>query len=102
MKSKLIFAVVFVPGHSLLTVLCVSRWLNYNSVVDPGLGPRLVNLCAQVLSLPLLLPLMWLNPDGDRFPEWFRMASVPANSLLWVVILLFLVGVAKRSRGEES
>ena len=60
MMKKAIFTILFVPAHSALTVVCVVHWLNFNSVVDTGLWPRFVNLCAIVLSLPALLPSMML------------------------------------------
>lgn len=102
MIKRALFAVVFVPVHAVLTVLCVVHWLNWNYVVDMGLWPRFVNLCARVLSLPLLLPLMMLDPDGERFPMWFRHGSVLVNSLLWAILILFVIAGIKRLRSENN
>ena len=103
MIKKAILAIVFVPVHGALTAFCVLRWLNYNAVADTGLWPQVVNLCAKILSLPVLLPLKALDPDGGRFPGWFRAASVPANSLVWALLILAAcAGIKANWRDSQS
>jgi hypothetical protein len=56
----------------------------------------IVNLCAVLLSLPALLPMMMLDPDGERFPMWFRHGSVLVNSVVWAVVILLATAGMKR------
>lgn len=98
MRKKIIFTFVFVLVHSSLTIGCVVDWLNFNSVVQKGLWPQFVNLCAKILSSPLLLPMVIADPDGGRFPKWLAMASLYANSLIWAALVLLVFTVISRSR----
>ena len=102
MIKKIVFMAVFAPVHSALTALCVVHWLNWNYVVDTGLWPRFINLCAKILSLPLLLPLMMADAEGERFPIWFRQGSLLVNSLVWAVLILLLVAAVSRFRLKKQ
>jgi hypothetical protein len=102
MIKRIIFVLVFVPVHWMLTTVSLQRFLNYNSVVDVGPWPKLVNACAVVLSLPVLLPLILLNPDGGRFPKWFEVLSVPLNSAAWAALILLLAVGIKRFRDRRQ
>ena len=83
---NVIFTVVFVPAHSKLTILCWAEWRH--NVVGA--------FCAKVLSLPLFLPMIMLDPDAARFPKWHPVASVLANSLIWAILILLLIACVRR------
>jgi hypothetical protein len=96
MKAKVLFLILFVPLHALLTLLVLQR--SYNP--PPGGSSVLFKACSLVVTSPVLLPLVRFDPDGDRLPKWFQVASVPLNSLVWALGLLVLFGVAKRLAGR--
>jgi hypothetical protein len=102
MMKRVLFVLVFVPVHWVLTIVSFQRLLNYNPIVDVGLWPKVVNVCAVVLSLPVLFPLILLNPDGGRFPGWFEVLSVPLNSIVWAVLILLLIVGIKRFRASQQ
>lgn len=94
MKTKLLFLVLFVPLHAYLSLLALQR--NFNPPPE-GHGPFFQALSIMVTS-PLLLPLVIFDPDGERLPKWIQFLSVPLNSLIWAMAVLFAARIIKRCR----
>jgi len=101
MIKKIIFVIVFVPVHLALTAYCVIRWLNWNYRVDTGLWPRFINLCARILSLPLFLPLLMFDVEGNRTPRWLGVVELFANSIVWAVLILLVIAATKHFRNRK-
>ena len=92
MFSKTVFLLVFIPTHSFLTLLAVQRLYNPPS---PGFLAALWKTFAIALASPVLLPLILLDPDGDKLPKWLQWLSFPFNSLVWAGAILLAAGVMK-------
>ena len=97
MKTKALFLSLFIPVHSLVTLLVLQRMFN----PPPGGGSILFKIFSVGLASPVLLPLVMFDPDGDRLPRWLQVISVPLNSLVWGLGLLILIGIAKRFAGRR-
>ncbi len=98
MKAKLLFVLLFVPAHAFLSLTLLQRAFN----PPPGGNPALFQFVSAVIMSPLLLPLLMLDPDGERLPKWIQFVSVPLNSLVWGIGLLLLVCVIKRWRRSHA
>lgn len=89
MKTRLLFLIIFVPVHTLLSLVVLRYGFNPPSGGHPGI----VKLFSAVITSPVLLPLMMYDPDGEELPKWFRLVSIPLNSLVWGLALLLLGGL---------
>ncbi|MBI2927825.1 MAG: hypothetical protein HYY24_19205 [Verrucomicrobia bacterium] len=98
MKTKALFLILFIPVHSLVTLLVLQRMFN----PPPGGGSIFFKIFSVGLASPVLLPLVAFDPDGDRLPRWLQVASFPLNSLVWALALLMLFSVAKRLAGRRT
>ena len=88
---------MFVGAHSLATV-----WLLQAAANAPAsAGVGVVRGLAAVFALPLLLPLIASDPDGDRMPRWFQFASVALNSLAWWAVGV-LIAVLRRRHAARA
>jgi len=85
-----------------LTGYCLQQWLNWNYRVDTGLWPRFVNLCARVLSLPLVYPLLMFDVEGNRGPQWLGVVAFFANSVAWALLVLLVVAAIKHFRNRRQ
>ena len=95
-KRIVLFIVIFTPIHVLATIIMLQRL--YNPPTDPGLMDRLCRVIGFVLTLPVLLPLLFTDPDGEFFPRWFGGFSLVLNALVWALVLLLFFAVIKRYR----
>ena len=86
---------MFLCAHSISTLVVVQVAANTPSGRAHSAA---VKGLATALTLPLLLPLIRSDPDGDRFPRWFQLASVLVNSLVWCLVILLVVVIRRRSR----
>lgn len=82
---KILFLILFVPAHSALTLVALQPLFN---PPPPGLAATAWHVARVVLTSPLVLPLMMLDPDGERFPRWLQWLSLPLNSLVWGLAIL--------------
>ena len=101
MIKRIVFIALFTPVHVLATIIMVQRFL-YNPPTDPGLMERLCRVIGFVLTLPVLLPLLKMDPDGEFFPGWFGAFSLVLNALVWVLVLLLFFAVIKRYCGAKE
>jgi hypothetical protein len=85
---KALFLVIFVPAHSALTLLLLGRGF-------AGSGGAVERILAIAMTSPVLLPCLLYDPDGDRLPRWFQFASIPLNSLVAGLLLLFAFTVVR-------
>lgn len=92
MKTKLLFLLVFVPVHALLSL----NALHYAFNPPSGGHSALSKLWVPTITSPVLLPLVMYDPDGERLPEWIQFVSVPLNSLVWGIAFLLAFGLIKR------
>lgn len=92
MKTKLLFLLLFVPCHSLLSLTVLQHGFN----PPPGGHSTLFRVFSAVITAPVLLPLVMFDPDGEKLSNWLQVVSVPLNSLIWGIGLLLLVAVIKR------
>jgi hypothetical protein len=93
-KAKVLFLVLFVPLHAWLTLHVLWRAFN-----PPAGGHSFAFHVVSVwLAAPLLLPLVVLDPDGERVPRWLQMASLPINSLVAGLAILWCISLARRLR----
>ena len=83
------FLLIFILTHALITHQTLLRAYN-----RPAAGWR---VAGAGLSMPLLLPLIHFDPDGERLPRWFQVASFPLNSATWAAGVMF-IGTAIRWR----
>ncbi len=95
--KRILFLILFVPAHAFVTLVLVQRM--YNPPASPALWEKICNVAGVIFTLPVLFPLMWMDPDGDRTPRWFQMLSVPLNSLVWALAVLCCLAVFKRLLG---
>ena len=95
MLRKALFVALFVPAHAVLTLVMVQRLFN---VHPSGLWSKAVSAVGVALMFPILYPCVRADPDGEWFPRWFQMASVPLNSLVWAAAVLVVYGAIKRLR----
>ena len=98
---KLVFivgAVLFVAAHSVATL---GLWQYAHNAPD-GAAAGVARALAVTFALPLLLPLILFDPDGDRLPRWFQVASVPLNSLMWWAAVLLLVAFKRRRAARTA
>ncbi len=98
MKTKALFLLVFVPVHALLSLSALQHTFN----PPTGGHSALFRFFSAVIIAPLLLPLVMFDPDGERLPKWIQFVSVPLNSLVWAVALLFLVYLSKRWHASHA
>jgi uncharacterized membrane protein len=96
MKTKLLLLLLVVPLHAFLSFALLQSAFN----PPPGGHSNAFWFSWGIISAPLLLPLVMFDPDGKTLPMWLQIASLPLNSLIWGVALLFLVVVVKRWRGR--
>lgn len=97
MKAKLLFLILFVPFHSFLSLTVLQHGFN----PPPGGHSIFFWVFSSVITAPVLLASVMFDPNGERLPKWFQVASVPLNSLIWGMGLLLLVGLIKRWRGSR-
>jgi hypothetical protein len=93
MLLRMIFLVIFVPVHSAIELALIHRL--YNPPSNPVLS-HVWRTLGVVVTMPVLLPMMLADPDGDRFPRWVQWASVPVNSLVWGVLILLAAAAVRR------
>jgi len=98
MLRKVLFVILFVPAHSVLTLVMVQRQFN---VHPSDLWSTILSAVGLALMLPVLYPCVLTDPDGEWFPKWFQYASVPLNSLIWAAAALVVYGVIRRVRGRR-
>lgn len=91
MKTKLLFLVLFVPLHAYLSLVTLQRSFN----PPPEGHSSFITAFSALIISPLLLPLLMFDPDGERLSKWIQFLSVPLNSLIWGMALLFAVRVIK-------
>ena len=102
MIKKIAFILVFTPIHVLATIIMVQRFL-YNPPTDPGLMERLCRVIGFVLTLPVLLPLLKIDPDGESFLRWIGGLSLVLNGLVWaLLLLLFFAAINHRRAAKEG
>jgi hypothetical protein len=87
------FLAVFVLTHALLTHATLLR-----AYETQAAGWR---VAAATLSMPLLLPLIQFDPDGDRLPTWFQLASFPLNSAIWAAGIAIIATAVRRRRSQH-
>jgi hypothetical protein len=61
--------------------------------------PLLVLAFYALLAMPIVIGVVWIRPDANRFgqPGWlWALATIPLN---WVAVLTYLVVRALRTRG---
>jgi hypothetical protein len=101
MKKKIIFLIVFVPVHILLT-MHLMQWYLFNYDADAhGLLGGLLHVLAIVCSLPVLLPLI-ISGWEEHWPWLLQMMPFIANSLLWGIAILAISGGIRRLRGKAK
>lgn len=98
MKTKLLFLLFFVPVHAFLSLTVLQRGFNPPS----GGNSAFFQFFSAVIMSPLLLPLVMFDPDEESLPKWIRFLSVPLNSLVWAMGLLFVVYLIKRWRASHA
>ncbi len=101
MIKRIVFITVFTPVHVLATIIMLQRFV-YNPTTDPGLMERLCRAIGFVLTLPVLLPCLLTDPDGEFFPRWFQVSSLFLNGFVWALLLLLSFAVIKRYRGAKE
>ena len=85
--------VVFVLTHALLTHTMLLRAFDSQAA-----GWR---VAAATLSMPLLLPLILSDPDGDRLPRWLQVVSFPLNSAIWAAGIAIIATTGRRRRRQH-
>jgi hypothetical protein len=61
------------------------------------IGPILVLMLYSLLALPIVIGIIWIRPDANRFgqPGWlWALATIPLN---WVAVVAYLVVRALRT-----
>jgi hypothetical protein len=99
MKKKIIFLIVFVPVHILLTMYLM-QWYIFNYDADALFG-GLLRVLAFVCSLPILLPFV-MSDWAEYWPLPLQLMPFIANSLLWGIAILAVSGGVKRLRGKKQ
>ena len=94
MAGKLLFLAIFVPAHTALEFLVLG--VMYNPPPLPDFALSVLRALGAAVMLPLLLPVVFFNPDGDGLPRWFRFASLPLNSLIWAAAILLISSAIRR------
>lgn len=97
---KALFVALFVPAHALLTAIGIQYLFNAGGAAD--LWARVCAIGAGLLMLPVLLPLVRMDPDGEVLPRWFQIVSLPVNSLVWAAGILLLAALVRRLRRRRS
>jgi hypothetical protein len=100
MMKKLTFMVAFTAGHAFLTIFMISWGCGHrfaSSVLE-----RVYSLVVAIFMCPVVLPLVFFDPDGDRTPRWFQWSSYLVNSLIWAVVILLLLAAVKRLSGNRE
>ena len=100
-QKKIIFLIVFVPVHILLTIFLV-QWYGYNYDADTaGLFAKLLHVLAIVIYLPLLLPFI-ISDWAEYWPQLLQMLPFIANALLWGIAILAISGGIRRLRPKTK
>ena len=98
--KKLMFLVAFTAGHAFLTLFMIS-WGCSHRLANP-VWERLYNLVVAIFMCPVVLPLVFFDPDGDRTPRWFQWSSYFVNSMIWAAVILLLFAIVKRLLGNRG
>ena len=91
--KELLFLVTFTVGHAFVTLSLLGV---YNARDVGSVLQRLCNLIVIILMCPFMLPLVLLNGDGDRTPQWLQWCALWGDSLLCAVAVLLLFTGIKR------
>jgi hypothetical protein len=100
---KLLFIVVFTVAHAFLTLSMITWGCRHG--FGGSLLQRLNSLVVAVFMSPVVLPMVYSDPDGDRIPRWFQWSSYFLNSMIWAVAILLLFTAVKslsRKRGGKA
>jgi hypothetical protein len=92
--KKWIFVIAFTIGHAYLTLFMISwgcRHRPASSVLE-----SLYSATVAVLMCPVVLPLFFSDPDGDRIPRWIQWSSYFVNGMIWAAVILLLFATVKR------
>ena len=101
MIKKIIFLIVFTPIHAFATIFMVQRFF-YNPSRDPGVTETVCKIITFVFTLPVLLPYIFIDPDGERSPRWFQGFLLFFNAFVWALLLLLLFYITKRLRRKKA
>ena len=100
MRKKIVFILFFTSIHVLATIILLQRL--YNPSTDPGLVEWLCRAIGFVLTLPFLLPLLRIDPDGEFLPMWSPYLSLVLDGFVWGLVILLFSAVIKRYRGAKE
>jgi len=100
MIKRIVFLVLFTPIHTFATILMVQRFF-YNPSRNPGVIETVCKIITFVFTLPVLLPYMLIDPDGERSPRWFQGFLLFFNAFVWALLLLLLFYIVKRLRARR-
>jgi len=95
MAKKVIFVVVFVPMHFVLTLLLLQYYgFNYNPNVA-GLFDQFCHIVAIIFAVPLLRLLDSIG-ISEYSPLWLQLLALAFYSLLWALLVLAVWAIIKR------
>ena len=82
--GKLVFLLFFIPAHVILTLVTLEPSLT----PPPGLAATAWHAARRLLLLPIILPLLLFDSDGDWLPRWLQWLALVVNSAIWGVALI--------------
>jgi hypothetical protein len=98
--KKSFFVIAFTIGHAYLTLFMISwgrRHRPASSVLE-----SLYSSVVAVLMCPVVLPLVFSDPDGDQIPRWIQWSSYFVNGMIWAAAFLILFAIVKRLSGNTT
>ena len=93
--KRVVFVVLFAPIHLFATLMMVQRFF-FDPSRNAGAIETVFKYLTFVFTLPVLYPCMRIDPDGERFPEWFQIFSYFLNSFVWALLILLLFIIVRR------
>jgi len=102
MIKKIVFLIVFVPLHFLLTVMLLQRyWFSYNPNVYTGSWPLVSYFISFMFAVPIVVPFI-LTDLSEHWPRWAQVLPYVINGLFWGVIILVIYGRIRRLLGKKD